>query len=448
MARGTTNTTATFITGDVLPAATENDANLLISSADDDALYDVVDLEPPFAATTTNVAVGFMWRKRAKAGVLGDTGARTVHVDPVRAFRSSTSNFIPRAMLSGVTQVVSDVALGAAPAAGNWKIDLVYAQLAYVNPSEPSQGTVLTIGLATQATEVLFANAPTFASLPANTASPPTWYVPIAYVKNNAGVGVVEQEDILEIPPTDLGDLSKDVQMREIAQLSGVDVRRAFAFDENAPQRLTVGGPSIWVDTAVNGIVTNTITPVVVAHRNTDYAKREFLIPACKAAAANGTSSTNGVIVANIKLDDTRDWRGANFRTELWESQLTTGQFAEEDPSATGAKVFPAMKDTVSGLTGAAYRVSIGQSWNTVTPDGAVTDSRLWAAVFSLDATIPGSGTRNGVTSILAATDAWGIIVDPTTGVLHWWCKRAGVGVAGPAVWIMLEAWFSNHLPL
>lgn len=55
MARGTSNTGAGYLSGEALPPDAINDMLSLVNSADDDLMYELTGLNPPAAASATNV---------------------------------------------------------------------------------------------------------------------------------------------------------------------------------------------------------------------------------------------------------------------------------------------------------------------------------------------------------------------------------------------------------
>lgn len=444
MSRGTSNTVATSVQGSVLTPERANDLSTVLSSADDDALYELLDLQPPAAASVTNVNVGYVFRYPGN-GVIADTTARKLKVDPVRVFRSSTSNAAPRQLLSGTVEAQTSVDMPAASAAGQWKIDLLYAQLAYVDPSEPTKGTTVSFFIATQAVEALVGAAPTVAPLPANTASPPTWNIPLRLVKNIGGAAVMAQEDVFEPAPPTAGGFSNRHARHAVTKLTGADFARGYSTIDNDPVSLFVGGASHWRTCGISQVLTSTITPISATGRQTaERVQVELPIPACTSAGAFGTAGTGGAVSDSIVLDDTRDWRGANFRMTAFVSSNTDVHYGEDDASQV-KRVWPGMADTGVPMGATALHVSCGQSWTSTIPK-AQFDSHRWCGVIATNADIQGAGPINGVAETLANGDGWGVYVDDTTGFLMWWAKRAGAA-AGPPIWIVLDAYFGNHRP-
>ena len=142
--RGTANTRADHVGGSALAAPLIVDETTILTSADDDAIFELLDLEPPAAASPTNVNVGFV-PQRSGPAVVGDAAALQITVRPIRVARSSTDNAKPRDLVSGALLASATVLLPALPAAGRWRADLVYAQVAYTNPRLPPPGATVTI---------------------------------------------------------------------------------------------------------------------------------------------------------------------------------------------------------------------------------------------------------------------------------------------------------------
>lgn len=451
MARGTVNTLANLVAGSPLTPGAVNDGTTILSSADDDALYEMLKTEPPPGASLTNVNTFFAPLRDGPA-VTTVAAGHGVTVAPLRAIRSSTSNALPRSVVSAVTTAATALALPAEPAAGLWGWEMLVAQITFVDPSNPTKGAVCTFIWGTSPAYAAFAAAGVYATKPVDTNT--SWNVPIAWVRNYAGqTGAMATRDIVEIAPGVDAILAsgytpvRDRQARLTTQRSGVDARRAYSSAQNDPTQIVLGGPSLWVAAAVSGVLSKTVTPIVAGRRNVEYVRREITIPRCAAGSNLGTAGTAGVPIATLVLDDTRDWRGANFRTELWVPNIIVAQFGEEDPAVADPRVFPTHADTTATTASAAQYSSIGQSWTATLPH-AIFGSKRWAAIFGNDADVAGIGSRNGVAPgyLAATTDGWGIFVDATTGNLTWFAKRAGA-LGGPPAWILLEAWFGNHLP-
>lgn len=441
MARGTTNTKASFAGGNSLPAATVDDEIKILASADDDATYELMKIEPPAGASLTNVNVAFA-PLRDGPHVTGDPAARNVTVKPMRVGRSSADNAKPRDVFSGTIDTDTVVACATIAAAGKYGFDLLYAQLAAIDPTEPTKGAQITLLWAVP-TYVVYANPAPFGAIPADTNT--TWNVPLAYVRNRNDGAVISAEDIVEVGGEVVGAFVKDTQVQITTERTGHGCRRAYSDENNNPVNLAAGGVSKWVATAIAGVLSKTITPVVVGRRNVIKEEREIIIPPCLAATTQGTAGTGAAVVANLVLDNTRDWRKANFKFTAFVSGATTTEFAEDDP-ATANKNFPTMRDTVLATNSPVMYLNCGQSWVTTNPHAVAYDTRLWAGLIALAADVPGAGIINGVSDpgYLVADDGWGVYVDGTTGALTWYAKRAGAG-AGPAVWMLLEAWFGQH---
>ena len=441
MARGTANTAAGKATGDALAAATANDVLTTLVSSDDDALYELLDFEPPAGVTSTTPRVGFIPLRNGPV-VTGDIAARTVTVAPTRAFRSSVSNATPRAMLSATSFTTTQVNMPTVSAAGQWTWELLYAELTYVNSAKPEMGTQVQFYFAPSVATTSTATAPSLAALPANTAT--LWNVPIAWVKNLGGATTIANEDIIEYQAVAVAGFAQEPQPRIAAKKIGVDARRAYSSANNDPTKLVNGSTSQWLTKGTEQKITSTITSVSAGRHNVEWVRREILIPAGPAAATGGTAGTGGAAL-EIVVDDTRDWRGANFRVESWISATAAHNFSEEDASVTAFRGLPVLAASPS-VAGVSMHVSIGNSWLAYTP-GAAFGSAFWAAVIALDADVPGAGSRNGVANVhLASGDGWALKVDSTTGALIFWSKRAGAS-SGPPIWMIVEAWFGNHRP-
>lgn len=456
--RGTANTTEAYVTGDMLPALQVDDVTRIGNTADDDAFYEQYRLEPPAAASLTVVNVGFTPLRDVMnvAGTLvakfvcGDAAVRQVTVAPMRVARSGTDVSLPRALLSATSPINATVALPAEPAAGNWGMLLLYAQLAYIDASNKTKGTQVTFAFAEPA-YVVFANPGNFGTIPANTNT--TWNIPIAYVKTFATQGVtILQEHIIEAPPLQALGFAPEGQMKIQSMQSGIDARRGYSSYDNDPILLVTAGASKWVATGLGTtqVLTYTQTPIVVGRRNVQKVEREIMIPPCAGGSAQGTAGTNGAQVATLVLDDTRNWKGANFKMTAFVAGNLVQQFAEDD-AGTANKAFPTLRDTVLATNSPTMYMNCGQSYVTTIPHvTAYPTARLYAGFIGVLADVPGAGIINGVADpgYLVAGDGWAVFVDATTGYLMWYAKRASAAGAGPAVWILLEAWFGNHLAL
>lgn len=421
--RGTSNTGAGKVTGDVLPAASVNDLLKIAVGADDDSLAELLAFEPPAGVTSTTPRVGFLALRNGPV-VTGDGAARNVNVVPIRAIRSSIDNALPREALSAITTSTTTVAMPAVVGAGLWRLELLYAQIAYVDASHPEKGTTCTLAFAPTAAGAVFAGAPTVATIPANTST--TWNVPVAYVKNVNGATTIANEDILPAPASVVGGFAQDLQARLLSQKTGIDARRAYSSANHSPLKLVASGGSAFVGSQ---ILTSTVTPLMLGRPGAEVAIREILLP-------TEQTGPNGGAGAEIVIDDTRDWRGANFDSVWWCGQTAT--FAEDDNSIAGAQPTTQTAGTPSWMY-----LSTGQSWVAHDPAGSwVGGSALWAATIGVDA---GASKILGPTELVPTGDAIGLTVHATTGALQFYRKVAGGAANGPPIRIKLTAVFGNH---
>ena len=449
MARGTSNTKATMVTGSPLPAEDVDDLTKIVASADDDVLYELMKLEPPAGASVTNVHVGFSPLRDGPL-VIGDVAARNVTVHPVRVEKSSPDTASPRDVVSAVSIADTVKAAPTIAGAGLYGFDLLYAQITYVDITEKTKGTTVNFFWAAAA-YVAFANPAPFGALPANTNA--SWNIPLAYVRNYDGQAAILSEDIIEVEPG-LDTYVRDLQLRLTIQKTGVDARRAYSSADNSPKTLISGGTSKWVATAPAGtILSKTVSPITLGRRNVERVSREILIPYCRAGSAQGTAGTAAAKVISLVLDDTRDWRGGNFHVRAWSPNTNGVSYGEESAAAATAagqpRRFPCMADTTAAaITASAMWECVGQSWVATTPTAGVpfNDARLWVALFGVDADIQGIGPRNGAGGGTwpIAGEGWGIFVDATSGVLKWFAYRGGAA-DGPPIYILLEGWFGDH---
>lgn len=437
MARGTANTGAGKVAGNTFKAETANDLLEIAIFADDDALCEMLGFEPPAGVTATTPRVAFV-ALRGGPVFTGDAAARNVNVAPMRGFRSSISNAAPREMLSALSLATTTVAMPAVVGGGLWRLELLYAQVAYVDSAFPEKGTTLTFAFAPTAAGAAVAGAPTVATLPANTST--TWNIPLAYVKNVGGAVAIANEDILPVPwAADGGGAIIPVQRYIGAQKSGIDARRSRAVSLNHPVDLVSGGSSALAAFADTRI-TSTNTPISLARAGVEFAIREILIP------KDITGGTGGVETATI-IDDTRDWRGANFYS-LWlfpNSVAASNYFAEDDAGlgVAASTVFPYFTVNAGVGTYAATHFAHGQSWRAFTTALHPAGTDFTAAEVATGTSINGGANYLG----LGAGDYAGLTVDPTTGVMKWRRIIAGAGAGGP-ITILLVAVFGNHRPL
>jgi hypothetical protein len=427
--RGTTNTGAGYVQGEVFEEDAANDLIKVAVEADDNILAELLALEPPAAVTSTTPRVGFI-PLRTGPIVYGDAAARNVNVYPLRVIRSSIDNAKPREMLSGVTLTTTTVAVPAVVGAGLWRLELLYAQLAYVDATDPTKGTTVTLAFAPTAAGNPVAGDPSFASLPANTST--TWNVPIAYVKNIGGATTIANEDILEYPPSAAGLQN---QHHLSGNHSGIDARRAFSMDNNHPGEMVDGGASVFAAGATK--LTSTVTPAVVGRHNLEHVKREILIP------KEITAGTAGVTTDTV-IDDSRDWRGANFLAHWILPATTTGAYFGEDDASNGTSATrqaPCVIDA-GGVGISSVHITAGQSWEVAA--AGVFAGALVAGECQTSTVVNAATTAMGW---LAATGNIGLTVDAATGALRFTRNLTGAA-AGAPVWCVVEAWFGNHRPL
>jgi len=425
--RGTPNTGAGKVTADPFAPETANDLLKIAVGADDDMLAELLALEPPAAVTAMTPRVGFLPAQNGPV-VEGDA-ARNVKVNPLRAFRSSIDNAKPRELLSGLSMVQTTIAMPAVvTGAGNWRLELLYAQLAYIDALRAERGTQITFLFAPTAAGTN--PAPSIATLPANTAT--TWNIPLVYVKNYTGQVGVATEDILEVPPSVSGGVLYEIQRRILGKKGVIDSRRAYSSANHDPTKMVSGGTSVFATGA--NLLTALVTPAVVGRHNVEAVEREILIP------KELTAGTAGVLVETV-IDDTRDWRGANF-IGFWvlPASTTAGFFGEDDNGngTSGTRQAPSHSD--GGGTINAFHMTAGQSWENlaVTAFGAVL---LVAAEVQTNTVI---NTPAAAMGWLAGTGNIGLTVDAVTGALKFARKITGAA-AGAPIYCVLKAFFSNH---
>jgi hypothetical protein len=428
--RGSPNFVDTFSSGDPLPSALVDDLVDIVVSAGDDALFDIIPIDPPALASDTNVNVGFI-PLRLGYPVVGDAAARQVTVKPVRVVRSSTTLSLPRGAASAVSAADTVVAQPAAAGPGLWGLDLLYARLQYADAANPPKGLTVTFLFATPAAYLSTAGAPGIAALPANSSG--SWNVPLAYVKNVNGATTVPQSYVLDVPAgvvssTNLGNLRN--------RFAPHRARRAYSSANNALAALVTGGSSQF--NSASDRLTSTQTPAVLGRQGIDFETREILIP------PQVTGGTSGVLSHTV-IDDTRDWRGANFLSFWTIAADNTRHFGEDDPGlGSTITVQPTQMD---GLVGApALFQSVGQSHVAIDPAGSGGfssfngGSALWAANVGYDVS---NSPSNGVTQPVPTGNVVGLTVDASTGTLKFSRKHSGVS-AGPAIYIVLFAFFSR----
>lgn len=413
--RGTSNTIANYVAGNSLVPAAVNDHVKLITTADDDLLFDLLALEPPAAATPTNVRVVFL-PLNPGASVRGDGAARNVKIQPMRVLRSSVSNSYPREILSAVLAMEYVLALPSVPSAGNWGMLLLYAELSYVDTSNPTKGTQVSFNWAVPS-YVAFASAPNWGTLPANTST--VWRIPIKYVKNVAAATTVSQEDIFDIEPdaTYLGN----VRNRVSAKFSGVQIKRAYSTNQN-PKNLIAGGSSAFNANPLS----STVTPAVVWRDDIDLVVMEILVPE---EVTGGTSAAP----VDVTLDTSRDWRKANFSATWCIRTLGAGagHLGEESSNVGSAASRSHPSDEH------AIYVTIGQTHETYA--GAGTFYMVGMVTIGTTVSLSGAANPNWATT----GDYFMLMVDTSTGALKLRRNITGTSDGGP-IWIKLEAFFGN----
>lgn len=416
--RSTTNLVASLISGSTLPAAQINDLSSYLASVDDDALYDLGRLDPPAAASDTNVAVGYI-PLYDSIFVEGDVAARQVTIKPCRVFRSSTSNATPRAVLSAVSSADVIKALPAEPPVGEWGIELLYAQISYVSAAEPTKGTQVAFHWADGVNAPAYvstASAPNFATLPANTAT--TWNVPLRYVKNVQGAATTPQEYVLHAIETN----SYNALGRIRHALGGLGVRRALSFLNQAPQMLVVGSGGVYA-----GTLTSTLTPVVAPPGDIESQLLQIkLLP----SVTDGTAGVD----ETVEVDNTRDWRNADFLS-FWSIPNTTGEYFGEEDQTTGTAATRQHPRSNAGSPRPAIAIVSGQSFEQLGGAGDLVAARIIRDSYSY--------ANGGTTYLGDAADMLSLIVDGATGELQFKRNIAGA-IAGAPITIWLLAIFPN----
>lgn len=429
--RGTSNTGAGKATGDKFAAETANDLLKVAVGADDDALAELLDFEPPAGVTAESPRVGFLALRNGPI-VTGDGAARNVTVAPVRVFRSSIDNAKPREMLSAVSLAPTVVALPAVvTGASNWRLELLYAQITYVDASKPEMGTQVTFQFAPTAAGTN--PAPSVATLPANTST--IWNVPLAYVKNVTGQTTVATEDILDVPPSVVGGFAQDHQARIVAKKSGIEARRAYSSANHSPLTLVSGGSSALATAA--SLLTASITPPSVGRHGLELVIREIPIP-------KEISGFTNSVKTHVVVDDTRDWRGASF-VSLWNVSSASGTFLAEDDTGNGSgtsRVIPGLDSGSLGPTINGNHLSFGNSWCT-SPLTEIGDAGDYVAA-ELQSAQKTKTNEDGVNYYDGVTANIGLTVHPTTGVLRFSRKISGTALAGAAIYCVLFAFFPN----
>jgi len=430
---GTANLISAFVTGSVLPANTVDDLSLLLSRADDETLFDLYELDPPSAATSTLVNVGYI-PLREGAVVTGDPSNMRVFVAPVRVVRSSISASTPRRILSAISSAATTVSMPAAPAAGKWRIELLYAQIAWTNASEPAAGASVTFAFATSPADAVTSGAANVATLPANTSS--TWNVPLAYVKNINGATGINPRDVLDYTPAASG--GTDGKLRRRVRGGGIDARRAYA---SGPQ-------SVATLNAAHTEITSALTRPTVHKAGGEMVMRLLTL------TKSMTGGTSGV-TATVDVDDTRDWRDGTFFS-AWnvpygtaglgqDSTATAIQYHAEEDTGTGVagtRRAPMSTDVSGGANVPALYLQWGQSYETNDLTDAVAVRTVTGKLGTTASAVAGARPIVGAPYI-AAADWLQLRVDISTGKLQLQRNIAGAA-AGAPVTVLLVAHFSN----
>ena len=423
MGTGTANLRSTSAIGDVITPEMANDLATLAAHSDDEALFDLYDLEPPAAATATNVNVGYIPLEGGGVVQPHATG-RSVDVMPVRVARSSTSNATPRAMLSAVSGALTTVAMPAAPSATNWGLELLYAQLSLVTPTDPSKGAQVTFLWAPSPAYVASSLAGNAAALPANTST--TWNVPLMYVRNYYGQTSVAAHDLISVGP--LAALSPDGKMRRrVGAAAGtIHARRGYA---SALQ-------SVATLLAANAIST-TVTPSKAHREDLETVFRVFKIDASLTVGTSGSTFY-------FDLDDTRDWRKGDF-VSFWlvpGTTVPTFLFGEEDAASgtSATRQLPtSTAETSPSANANAHYLQFGQSFEPWQGSGSY--ARVGAA-FGTGSTDQGAVPLLGAPYYSAPSNI-AVVVDMSTGKLRLAVNIAGSGNGSP-VTIFMFATFGN----
>lgn len=420
MGTGTTNLKSTSGTGDVVAPELANDLCTLAARADDESLYDLIDLEPPAGASATNVNVGYI-PLRGGPLVAEDALDRLVWIAPSRWCRSSISTVTPRRMLSGTIDTLTSMALPTIAPAGKWRIELLYAQLAYVNPTDPTKGTQVTLHWATSPADANLGSAAAVATLPANTST--TWNIPVSYVKNIAAATRTYAHDILSPTPSTSGGLDGKLRRRLGPGPGALDARRGYSSSVQSLATLAAANE-----------IKDTLTPAKAHKADSEVVIRTFNIPASMTGASGGVVYTD--------LDDTRDWRNGTF-ISFWNVACLNGTvfppYLGEEDAATGISTTrQAPTNDSFAATYPAQYMHFGQSFE---PDPAWTPKFRVARV-GVTGTW-GAAPLQGTPYFEAnATDSVALVVS-SGGVLQL-RRDITAAVAGGPISIFLIATFPN----
>jgi hypothetical protein len=451
--RGNTNLKDNRTTGTALPPGQPNALVDIATSADDSAIFEAVSLATPASASATYVAVGYSpitpdaypvagTPGYAQPGLLvyGSASARQVTVNPIRLVRSSVSASTPRAVLSAVSDAPTTIAMPACTS-GNWGIVLLYGIISWVDPSNHSAGTVASFAFWNPTFYVSTATAvPYVAALPDQADG--AWHVPIAYVINVGTDTSSTPNNRIISGPTGVitGSGSTTISLGHLGASSQGGFQqstRGHAEATNGIAAMLKGGGPLSIATG-SEYITPTYTPATVARRDQAYVVKDFRIPADAAA----TSATD------FDLDDTRDWRNANFYVRFICAYYHSpaDSFAEDDPLNTGAvnQAFPYTSINRSGTTYPGTIIhTVGQSFTAVAVAATgPTAARLWAGVVSPDI-IQNPANAPTPAVWLSSGNYFGVYVEASTGKLRF--ARSASGAIIGAYWIIVEAFFPNR---
>ena len=452
--RGNTALKDNRTNGTAFPAAQPNAEVDLTTSADDDAIYDLCGIAPPASASATKVAVGYQpllpqtesattsgtLSGTTQAGVVafGDPALRQVTVNPIRLIRSAISNSTPRAILSTTLDAQTTIATPSVPG-GYWQIDMLCGVISWVDPSNHSSGTVGSLVWATSPTPVTSGTAvPNVASAPIQVDG--AWVVPLLYFVNYASdVGTPNHRIISGPIGSSTNGGTTTVSMGRIptgSQRASGQSTRGFAAATNAlPAMLSGSGP--FASAAGNEFVSLTGgTPGVIAGHDQSRVVKDFRVPV-DAAHSSG----------DFDLDDTQDWRNANFYVRFIFGGNITDHYGEDDQSNTGAprQFAPyTSHDAGGGPVYSSIYHAVGNSFQPVTPNATTgaTSSKLWAGIVSPDITQHPVNASTGAINI-STGNYFGIYVDPSTGKLR--ATRSASGGVISSYWIIVEAFFPNR---
>jgi hypothetical protein len=341
----------------------------------------------------------------------------------------------PRAALSGTTDVDTIMPLADDPGPGNWRVDLLYAELAFLDASAPSKGTQVTILWATAPASAPVTGPAPFAAPPPDT--PLTWYVPIAFVRNVGGASAVTPADIWECPGDTGASFLGNLHARIAAKKTGLDVRRGFSSQTHDPRHLMIGGTSALAGAAGMQALTATRTSASIGRFDVEECIRTFFIP------GELVIGTAGATVLT-PIDDTRNWLGAEFLTFWVVPQGVRGSMPGlDDPGATIPEMrhLPAPRSMWASKSSAIF-VATGHSYDPYKPAAPMTSER-WAAVVGPSAQ---NGSINGVPELLFSKTSFVGLLVGADGVLNFACNTdlPPGWTPGPGLWVKVFATFTR----